>query len=136
MKRFAFGVLVPALLALGLAAPAAADPPTAFTFSVTFDDLNPCTGLVHTVTIEATVSLHQHDGRIVGRGDRTITTSSGYVGHGSDAFVANGEVEMFRLADILTNDSGDRIRARFVFVLDISSGTVRVETGALSCLGS
>ena len=30
---------------------------------------------------------------------------------------------MFRLADILTNPSGDRIRARFVIVVDLSSAT-------------
>jgi hypothetical protein len=41
---------------------------------------------------------------------------------------------MFRLADILTNPSGDRFRARFVSVVDLSSGTVRVVTGELTCL--
>jgi hypothetical protein len=42
---------------------------------------------------------------------------------------------MFRLTDILTSPSGDRIRARFVIVFDLSTGTVRVEKGELTCLG-
>jgi hypothetical protein len=35
----------------------------------------------------------------------------------------------------MTNASGDRFRAHFVFVLDVSAGTVRVERGGLTCLG-
>jgi hypothetical protein len=133
------GWLVAVLLgvvALSFAVPAAADPPTAFPFEFVFDDVNPCTGDIHTVTIAGTTFLHSHDGRIVASSERTITTSpTGFVGHGRDSLVENGQVIMFRLADILTNASGDRIRARFVIVLDASTGTVRVEKGELTCLG-
>ena len=38
------------LTALAVAPPAAAGPPTAMPFEVTFPDVNPCTGLMHTVT--------------------------------------------------------------------------------------
>ena len=124
------------VVALAFAVPAAADPPTAFPFEFVFDDVNPCTGLIHTVTIAGTAFVHDHDGRIVAYSERTITTSpTGFVGHGTDASVLNGQVEMFRLADILTNPAGDRIRARFVIVVDASSGTVKVVTGGLTCLG-
>lgn len=122
--------------ALAFAVPAAADPPTAFPFEFTFDDVNPCTGDIHTVTIAGTTFVHDHDGRIVANSERTITTNpTGFVGRGTDTFVDNAQVLMFRLSDILTNPSGDRIRARFVFVLDVSTGTVRVERGGLTCLG-
>ena len=125
-----------AVVALAFVAPAAADAPTAIPFEFVFDDVNPCTGLTHTVTIAGTTFVHDHDGRIVARSERTITTSpTGFVGRGTDSNVLNGQVEMFRLADILTNPSGDRIRARFVTVVDVSTGTVRVEKGALTCLG-
>ena len=133
------GWLVAVLLgvvALSVAGPAAADPPTAFPFEFVFDDVNPCTGDIHTVTIAGTNFVHFHDSRIVVYSERTITTSpTGFVGHGRDSTVENGQVVMFRLADILTNASGDRIRARAVIVLDVSTGTVRVEKGELSCLG-
>jgi hypothetical protein len=124
------------VVALAFAAPAAAEPPIAIPFEFVFDDVNPCTGDIHTVTIAGTTFVHSHDGRVVAYSERTITTSpTGFVGHGTDTFVDNGQVLMFRLTDTLTNTSGDRIRARFVTVVDLSTGTVRVEKGELTCLG-
>jgi hypothetical protein len=124
------------VVALAFAVPAAADPATEIPFEFVFDDVNPCTGDIHTVTIEGTTSVHQHDGRIVAYSDRTITTSpTGFVGHGTDTEVDNGQVFVFKLADIATNPSGDRFRAQFVIVVDLSTGTTRVERGELTCLG-
>ena len=123
------------VVALAFAVPAAADAPTEMPFEFVFHDVNPCTGDIHTVTIAGTTSVHNHDGRVVAYSERTITTSpTGFVGHGTDTYVLNGQVEMFRLADIATNPSGDRFRARFVIVVDLSSGTVRVVSGELTCL--
>lgn len=128
-------VLLP-LAALGFAHPAAADAPTAMPFEVTFPDVNPCTGLMHTVTIAGTEFVHSHDGRIVVHSTRTITTApTGFVGHGAGAFLDNGQVFKFTSTDILTNPAGDRIRARTVFVLDLSTETVRVDRFELTCLG-
>jgi len=122
-------------VALAFAVPAAADPPTQIPFEFAFDDVNPCTGDIHTVTIAGTTSVRERDGRIVAHSERTITTSpTGFTGHGTDSYVLNGQVEMFRLTDILTNASGARIKAQIVMVVDLSTGTVRVEGGALTCL--
>jgi hypothetical protein len=123
------------LLALAFAAPAAADRPTEFPILDVFPDVNPCTGNPMIVTFTGTASVHEHGSREVGIAHRTITTSDGFVGHGTDTFVDNGQVLMFRLTDIMTNASGDRFRARSLFVLDISTDTVRVERFALTCLG-
>jgi predicted RNA-binding protein with TRAM domain len=124
------------MIALVFAVSAAADPATEIPFEFTFDDVNPCTGDIHTVTIEGTTSVHEHDGRMIAYSDRTITTSpTGFVGHGTDTEVDNGQVFVFRLADIATNPSGDRFRAEFVIVVDLSTGTTRVERGELTCLG-
>jgi len=110
--------------------------PVAFPFELVFDDVNPCTGLIHTVTITGTTFVQTHDGVVNARSERTITTSpTGFVGHGTDSFVDNGQVMMFRLTDILTNASGDRIRAQLVQVLDLSTGTVTVAEGEVKCLG-
>ena len=133
MKRL-FSVLL-GMVALVVAAPAAADPPTAFPIEDVFLDVNPCTGDTMTVTFVGTVSVHEHGSRVVAIAHRTITTSDGFVGHGTDSFVDNGRVLMSRITDIMTNASGDRFRARGVFVLDISTGTVRVERFELTCLG-
>ncbi|MGH3102677.1 MAG: hypothetical protein ACRDN6_01090 [Gaiellaceae bacterium] len=124
------------VVALAFAVSAAADPPTEIPFEFVFDDVNPCTGDIHTVTIAGSTFVHFHGDRIVAYSQRTITTSpTGFVGHGTDSYVLNGQVEMFRLTDILTNPSGDRIRARFLIVVDLSTGTVRVVKGGLTCLG-
>jgi hypothetical protein len=129
------GVLV-GVAALVFAVPAAADRPTTVPFEFIFNDVNPCTGGMHTVTITGTTYVHDHNSRVVATSDRTITTSpTGFVGHGTDTNVVNGQVEMFRLTDILTNASGDRIRARFVLVVDLSTGTVRGAGGPPTCLG-
>ena len=131
--------LVVALLsvvALAFAAPAAADRPTEFPILDVFPDVNPCTGIPMTVTFVGTAFVHFHDSRIVAHAHRTITTSDGFVGRGTDSFVDNGQVIVFRLTDILTNAAtGDRFRARGVFVLDLSTDTVRVDRFALTCLG-
>jgi hypothetical protein len=123
------------LFSLALAVPAAADPPTAFPIEDVFDDVNPCTGDDMTVTFDGTAFVHFHDSRIVARAQRTITTSDGSVGHGTDNFVENGQILMSRITDIMTNPSGYRFRARGVFVLDVSTETVRVERFELTCLG-
>jgi hypothetical protein len=133
--RWLFAALL-GVVALSAAVPAAADPSTAFPFEFVFDDVNPCTGDVHTVTIAGTTFVHSHDGRIVAHSERTITTTpTGFVGHGTDSSVENGQVVVFRLADILTNAIGDRFRARFVLVQDVSTGAARVVKGELTCLG-
>jgi hypothetical protein len=123
------------LSALAFAVPAAADPPTPMEFVDVFPDVNPCTGNPMTVTIATTAFVHFHGSRIVAHGKRTITTSDGFVGRGTDTFVENGQVLMFRQTDIMRNASGDRFRARGVFVLDLSTETVRVDKFELTCLG-
>jgi len=131
--------LVVALLsvvALVFAVPAAADRPTEFPILDVFPDVNPCTGNPMTVTFVGTAYVHFHGSRIVGRSQRTITTSDGFVGHGTDSFVDNGQVFKFTQTDILANaSSGDRFRARTVFVVDLSTGTVRVDRFELACVG-
>lgn len=133
MKRF-LPVLL-ALLALAVAAPAAADAPTEFTFRDVFGDVNPCTGGPMMVTLVATGFVHEHGSREVVHGERTITTSDGFAGRGTESFVDNGRIVRFRFADIMRNASGDRFRARGVFVLDLSTDTVRVDRFQLTCLG-
>jgi hypothetical protein len=133
MRRLVVALLT--VVASAFAAPAAADPPTEIPILDVFPDVNPCTGNPMTVTFVGTAFEHSHDSRVVVRAQRTITTSDGFVGHGTDNFVDNGQVLVARLTDILTNASGDRFRARFVFVLDISTDTVRVDRFELTCLG-
>jgi hypothetical protein len=80
--------------------------------------------------------VHEHGERVIAIAQRTITTSDGFEGHGVDSFVDNGQVLRATLTDILTNEAtGQRFRAHFEFVLDLSTDTVRVDRGELTCLG-
>jgi hypothetical protein len=110
---------------------AAASAPTPVPIFLQFDDVNPCSGTVHTVTITGTAWIQDLDGRLVVREDRTVTTSSGFTGRGTDVFVDNGTTQKFTLNDMLTNESGARIRAHLVFVIDLSTipPTARVSKG-------
>ena len=134
MRRTLIATALAVALLAG-AGPASADRPVAIADHDTFVDVDPCTGLEHEVTIAVTFFVHDHNGMTVARGVRTLSTSGGYAGRGTSSFVANGNVEVFRFSDLLTNSSGNRIRASGLFVLDLSSGVVRVERFALTCLG-
>ena len=136
MKHLLLATVLTASLALAVAGPAAADRPFSDTETFTFVDVDPCSGRSHEVTIDVTFFVHDHAGVTVARGVRTLTTSAGYVGRGTSSFVENGNVEVFRFSDLLSDDSGNRIRAEGVFVLDLKSGSARVEAFSLTCLGS
>ena len=134
MKRLVIGLL--SVVALAVAAPAAADPPVEEPIFDVFPDINPCSGEPMEVTFIGSVLVHEHGARVVAIAHRTITTSDGFVGHGTDSFVVNGQILRASLTDIMTNEAtGQRFRAHFAFVLDLRTDTVRVDRGQLTCLG-
>ena len=132
MRRFPAVVL--GVVALSVAGPAAADPPMESPISVAFQEVNPCTGETVTFTYLGTAFFHFHDSGTVARSERTITTSDGFAGHGTDSFVQNGQVFTTRHDDVLKNDTGDRFLVQSVFVLDLSTDTARVERFELTCV--
>jgi hypothetical protein len=135
--RLVSACVVAASLLLLVPATASADPPTQIgPLTETFTDVNPCTGLAQTGTLVVTFYVHSEGGRTVARGERTLSTSSGFAGTGTSSYVFNGEIEMFRFTDILSNGAGDRIRASSVVAIDLSTGTARVDSFELTCLGS
>ena len=56
---------------------AVADTPTATLHHDVFVDVNPCTGLLHTVTVD---QVHWETADGVSHSEDTVTTSSGFVG--------------------------------------------------------
>lgn len=132
-----FVALLSAAAPLAVLTPvAAADPPQQISATDTFVDVNPCTGLDHTVTIVLTISEQSDGERAVEHAQRTITTEpTGFFGRGTHSFLDNGQIAKFNSTDILTNAAGDRIRARNVIVVDPTTGTFRVDKSELTCLG-
>ena len=112
----------------------AASAPVSMPFEFVFDDLNPCSGAIHTVTIRGTERVHVHKGKTVAHGERTINTSSGFAGRGTHTAVVTAKMFKLTLNDMLTHPSGARIRAHAVIIFDLPSGTVRLEKGAVSCV--
>lgn len=113
--------------------------PTPILFSTTFPDNDPCTDVFdpkeHMVTISGTAWVHAlPNGNTVMRAKRTITTDSGYEGRGVQTEVINGNTRTFHLHDINTHPDGRKMRAEFVFIVDLSTQTVRVLRGALTCI--
>jgi len=115
---------------LAATAPAAAAGPAAYPFSETFVDINPCTGEPHTVTFSGTFFEFDRGNGIEYRIDKVVTTSSGFVGGGTEITTAG----VFKVADVLVNADGERMLAIITVVVD-PSGTVRVERLGLVCRG-
>ena len=135
VKRIVGTLGVSALVVAMLASPAEADPPTVDTFEVTFEDVNPCTDEIHTVTIALTLFQHFHGERFVEHGVSTVTTTpTGFSGGGTTTFVETERLIVFRQTDVLTNEAGSRIMASGVFVADPATETVRVDRFELTCV--
>jgi hypothetical protein len=108
-----FALLAAISAALLLPITASADPPTIRHIRDTFVDVNPCTGLLHTVTIDATLYFVSP---VLNRGTHEITTSSGFVGRGEETEVGPND-EMFLANDMLVNaETGERIHAHLMVV--------------------
>ena len=107
--------LAVATTALMMALPAYADPPVVSYAHDEFVGVNPCTGLEHTVTIDATIYEPVFG---VSRSVSTITTSSGFSG------TSAAEISVFHEAFSIINDvlynpaTGQRIHAHVVLIDD------------------
>jgi hypothetical protein len=122
--RIATLVLVVAAVALAGAVPAQADPPDVRSFQDVFTDIDPCTGLEHTVTIDV-VAYEPVFGTT--HATHTVTTSSGYVGRGVEIGVFHDA--FFTANDMLYNPAtGQRIHAHLVIIGE------RVADVSLTCV--
>ena len=132
------GTVVLALFGL-VGASAAADEPTVSEFTEIFDDVDPCTGEVQTVTIHLEVREHlDHPNNFVATASQTGFTSAGYVmvaGHVH--FDANRNGEHFVIANTWGNpDTGDRFGAHVLVVFNARQGELKFDAGRLQCLGA
>lgn len=117
-------------------APGAPEP---IEFSNTFPGEDACTGEPQITTIAGTIWVHQlPNGNQVVRWDRTITTDTGYEGHGVRTEVNNGNVYKLSNNDIVSHPDGRRFLAHGVMVVDLTTSppTARVSMGGFTCLSS
>lgn len=119
-------------------APGAREP---ITFSNTFPGDDPCTPTYdpeeHTTTISGTIWIQNlPSGDRVIHWERTITTDSGYEGHGRRTVVTNGNVFKLTNMDVVSHPDGRTFLARGVRVVDLTTdpATTRVERGEFICI--
>ena len=129
-----------AVAALSPPSMAHADQPTELVQSYDFVDVNACTSEPDVFHVDVDVRVHDgHAANIVVIGDRqTGWTDSGFeLVQGRSSFVQNHAIERVALLDVWEHpDTGDRLVARFVVVVDLSAGEVRVDSFVtVRCLG-
>ena len=89
-----------------------------------------------TVTVQGVSFIRDINGRVVNTDFRLVSTDTGYAGHGTDQLVVNGQVNLFRGIDILTNDAtGHQFLVDAVYLLDLSTGVVKLNKVNFSCVG-
>lgn len=110
---------------------------------MTFDDVNPCTGEDHAVTLNFADKIHIHESNFVLTSKRTGTTDDGFVmKHGRERWVDTSLIDgsgifSSSFVDIWRNDTtGAAFTVRGVFVFESSTDTVRVDQFVSNCLGS
>ena len=125
------------LMVCGFGSHAFADKPAAFSFSVTFTDLNPCTGTPHDITIFLDVYEHQeHNNNFVGRVVRTGFTSDGFeMFAGGERFILNNNVVVSSFRDMWRSEDGRMFTANGRFMLNFNQGQVKVDRFELRCIG-
>jgi hypothetical protein len=127
-------LLTLAAVTLAFSAPAFADRPTEVPHFEVFTAVNPCTGLEETVTVSGTFLSHFHGDQENHHFARTVTTSSGFVGRGTEVGILHERI--FVINDLLTNDTtGERMSVHFLGIHD-ASGEFRVFRFTSECLGA
>ena len=116
----------------------------AIPFSITQTGDDPCTEVEdpaeHQVTAAGTVYMHTlPNGDVVLRREYTITSTSGYEGHGKIVEVANGSIYRGHFNDMVFHPDGRQFRAHAVHVIDLKTDppTTRVlKISGLTCVRS
>ena len=117
--------------------PASADQPTVVTINFPpFEDVNPCTGLLHTVNISLTRFIHDgHNNNFVVHVERTGFTDSGYtMFSGHLQLVDNAQVLISSFKDLWRNDDGSIFEAARTLIVNENQGEIQVDEGGLRCI--
>ena len=117
---------------------ALADRPVNFSFPISFEALNPCTGEPHEITIFLDFYEHQnHPNNFVARVVRTGYTSDGYeMFSGGEIFVANKGVFSGRFKDLWRNDGGQIFEAAGKFLFNNNKEELTVNRFRLRCVAA
>lgn len=118
--------------------PASADAPIIVESSATFEDVNPCTGELHEITLSFVDRIHEHDGNFLYTSDRSGTTDTGFsIVNGTESFVDNGRVIRGTFVDNWANpETDERFQARGAFVFNVNRLSLKVDRFTLRCVAA
>lgn len=123
------------MVSMGLTTQAGADAPIRFQDSVTFTDINPCTGLEHEITINFDVSIHEHQNNFVLHLGRSGTTDDGYSMHGAESQTGTSGGFRAHFVDIWKSSDGSKFRVLGNFVANDNQEEIKVDSFSFKCLG-
>jgi hypothetical protein len=137
MRRFGI-LLAVVVMMFAVVAPAAADQPVElWSFTIDFDDVDPCTGEDQTLTMTLTGYAHvDHRNNSVDWISKTGTADTGYVLlHGRDHSQTNKNVEVSTWKDVWRNpDTGAKMHVYGSYRLAGNSPVV--DEFVLRCIGA
>lgn len=135
MKKAIGALVASAMLVVLMAAPALADKPITISDSDTFTDVNPCSGLEHEVTIDFSITIHEHRNNLVLQLDSSVVTDDGFEGSGHETFVDNGNIATSTLNFVLNNpETGAKFTVKGHFTFDIRNDELRVDRFVFNCV--
>lgn len=109
MKKLALVAIV--LVTLAWPSAVSADRPTEIHDSVTFVDVNPCSGELHEVTLNFEIFVHEnHNNNVVVHLRRSGTTSSGFVMTGNQQVVESEQGFRGHFMDMWSDGDGARFQ--------------------------
>ena len=131
------GVAV-SIAALACGSLAMADQRANFVFGpITFQDIDPCTGSLHEITIFLDIYEHQeHPNNFLAQVVRTGYTDSGYeMFSGNEIFRINKNVVISKFKDMWRNDDGRMFEVSGQFILNFRQNEVKFDGGTFRCIG-
>ncbi|MGD8487238.1 MAG: hypothetical protein PVH07_11430 [Chloroflexota bacterium] len=135
-KRLMISLFAGVLMAAMLPGVASADKPVTFTDSVSFQDVDPCTGELVNVTLVFDIAIHEHPNNFVVTVQRSGEIEEGYVFlGGQEHFVANENGEGGTFKDMWRNpETGAKFSVDGKF--RIRGNAPIVEEFEMRCLGA
>lgn len=107
MQKLMAGPIVVLALLAALASPASAQKPPKVEASVTFPEVNPCTGEPQMVTLSWVITVHKNQNNSVATFKTTVETTDGFSGRGTETEVFTGDKRINSLNIRTTN--GDQV---------------------------
>jgi hypothetical protein len=137
MRRLIYAVTLAMVFVGVVAVPAMADNPTTIPAALVWEDVNPCSGLPHEVTLDAVVSMHDHRNNGLFHVNYSGTTSSGFtLIAGQENAMSNDNVVRGTFSFQWRHADGSKFVEQGKFVINFQKNEMLVDALGSRCIGS